>query len=228
VVLETRTLSTEGRYDPDFVSLLRPDTRPAVLRKISRTLKLPVAPLARELADYREFLRGSVTRTTARDNAFQSSGQLSAEVKDALLAAVKKNIVLSGAGIGFGGDTTPPVKGAFASFPADPGREPILTLLDYNEKNWSRPERLRFLASVLPVAFERSDKGRMSGVTFYQDAETSTIFFWLYRQDDHKYYFCEWPHGLDMSEALALPKGIIHLLLARGIEREEMYYAVQG
>jgi hypothetical protein len=228
VVLEPRTAAEEGRYDANFMGLLRPESRPAVLRRISRTLKLPVAPLPRELPDYQEFLKNRAAATTARDNAFKSSSPLSAAATENILTAVRKNVVLGGASIRSGGDTVPPVAGAFASFPADPGREPALVLIDRDEKNWSRPDRLRFLASVLPLAIERPEKGRMSGVTFYQDWDTAAIFFCTYHQDDQKYYLCEWPHGLDMSKALALPKGILHLLLARQIEREEEHDGAQG
>lgn len=228
VVLEPRMQAEQGRYDADFVNLLRPEGRLDVLHRVSRTLKLPVAPFTRELQDYGAFLKKSVTNATARENAFKTSSPISAEVRDGILAAVKKNVVLSGAGIGFGGDAPPPVKGAFATFPAEPGREPALLLLDRDEEKWKRHDRLAFLASVLPLVSKREDKGRILEVTFYQDADTSNIFFCIYRQEDHKYYLCEWPDHLDMSEALALPKGIIHLLLGREPKDEENCHVAQG
>lgn len=186
-----------------FQRALDPARRADYIRSLYGTLKLPPTPSAGELPEYAKVLKHEVPRIQGRFQKITASSPLKAETISGIKKAIERNPSLSGANIEFGGGGIPPqspFEGAFGFFSNGP-EGPRFILYGGNDDNWSRQDRLSFLASVLPVlADKKSNK-----VCLHQDPTTNRIFAARSDLEHNGYYLFEASTIPDLERTLVLP-----------------------
>ncbi len=214
VVIESR-MSTTSVIPPkierdNFNDALKPESRPGYLKRLGTTLKLPVAPLDKELPYYASFLKKESSKFKSHSDTFRSSSPLTPEDNSKILNTFEQNGFLNGVNINFGGggnQPPPPFNGSFASFFYDPnGMNPKIIFYDREKDNWKHSDRLNYIKKIILIPPYEKLKKETRIAVFYQDRETKRIFFSVFDPNTQAFYLFEWKEGMDASKLLALPK----------------------
>jgi hypothetical protein len=217
VVVEPRHNYTFSDQEQQaFDSYLYQDQRPAYLRSATSQNKGPVVPTVVEVQRYYQpFVRREATRVMQRDqDAAHNYQQLPGKELDypAFNEALKANGVLSNARVEFGGPTSlaiPPDAGSpFAFFePGDNGSGRFM-VLNAGDTGWStqrgRYSCLREIKLLPPLV--REDLSPHRQVSFYEDADSKTIYSSLFEPQSRRYYLYEGDKALDMLSTMVLSK----------------------
>ncbi len=224
VVIEPRiSLIATEKDQKKFNDALNFDTRPSYLNRLSGALKIQVAPLAKELPDYRFFLERESQKIITRRDDFIASSPLATNNTSRLISAIELNGVFSNAKLEFANQPPKlPFQDAFASFSYDTEEEPP-KMLFYNpqDEGWNRSDRLSYFQKVLPILPYKKFREGTKKHSFYQNKDTNRLFLCIYDSQTQMFYFFEGENALNLLKLLVPKDGYMRISI-RDIIHGEM------